>query len=122
MQISQVMIPFGAVVSFSLIVLILWQILDPMVWVREITNEDAEGSWKSYGECNSEGDALPFIIPLGIIIFLCVFMAGAISWKLKDVQGKPIFSSVTKRKCFQQPNPLSLQNDYRHLLAELAER
>ena len=87
-QINQVMMPFGAVVTCSMIILIVWQILDPYVWVREIKNQDDEGPFISYGECNNENGVLPFIIPLGFIIAISVFMTGAISWKLKDVQGK----------------------------------
>jgi len=87
-QINQVLVPFGAVVTCSIIVLIVWQVLAPLTWQREITNEGKEEQWNSYGECNSEGGALPFIIPLGFIIAISVFMTGAIAWKLKDVQAE----------------------------------
>ncbi|CAB9498952.1 Gamma-aminobutyric acid (GABA) B receptor [Seminavis robusta] len=89
-QINQVLIPFGIVIFLSVIILMVWQIVDPLVWSREITNADEEGQWISYAECNSTGDAgaLPFIIPLAIIIFISVIMTGAISWKLKDVQAE----------------------------------
>ena len=89
MQINQVLLPFASVVTCSIIILIVWQVLSPLVWIRTITNEDeAEDEWNSYGECNSEDGALPYIIPLGFIIAISVFMTAGISWKLKDVQGK----------------------------------
>ena len=87
------MIPFGAVVTCSMVILVVWQVLSPLVWIREVTNPDEEAQYISYGECNSEDGVLPFIIPLGIIIAISVFMTGAISWKLKDVQGKIVAGS-----------------------------
>ena len=88
-QINQVLMPFGAVVLCSMVVLIIWQVMNPLVWNRENLNEGEEGQWISYGECGSEdGNALPFIIPIGFIILLAVFLTGAISWKLKDVQAE----------------------------------
>lgn len=87
-QINQVMMPFGAVVTCSIVILIVWQILNPMKWIRENTNEGEEGPYTSYAECSSEDGVLPYIIPLGFIIALSVILTGAISWKLKDVQAE----------------------------------
>lgn len=86
-HINQAMLPLAAVVACSMVILVVWQIVDPLTWSRKVTNRDEEAAWISYGECNSKDvGVLPFVIPLGFIIAISVFMTGAISWKLKDVQ------------------------------------
>ena len=88
-QINQVMIPFAAVIACSVVILGVWQGIDPLSWVREVTNPDEEAQFNSYAQCNSpEKGVVPFIVPLGIIMGLSVIVTGAISWKLKDIQSE----------------------------------
>lgn len=89
-QVNQALIPFAGVIACSMIVLVIWQATSPLTWNREVTNPDDEAAWVSYGECGSKEskDALPFVISLGFIVALSIFVTGGIAWKLKDVQAE----------------------------------
>ena len=85
-QIKQVLWPFIGIGTASIVVLILWQTLDPLVWERRVISIGEE-PYETYGEC-SEGGILPFLIPLAFLIFLTVGITAVFAWKMKDVQGE----------------------------------
>jgi hypothetical protein len=89
-DIKQVLLPFSLIIASSLVVLILWQILDPFHWERTLLNDYyAEDPWESYGSCQStKYGAIPFVIPLGLLFGIIIAMTLAISWKMKDVQSE----------------------------------
>ena len=84
-EIKQVLVPFCLVIASSIIVLILWQILDPLRWEREVITEPEQPNYEQFGECTSS-TPLFFVIPLGVLMFLTAVATTVFSWKLKDVQ------------------------------------
>lgn len=75
--------------------LIVWQVLDPLQWVRELTQglaadgEYAADPWVSYGQCKSEVyGVVPFIVPLVSLFAITILMTLAISWKMREVQSE----------------------------------
>jgi len=83
-HIRQVMWPFAAIIASSIIVLIVWTAVDPLVWNRSIIQDHP---LERYGECRSANyGELPFILPLAVLIAITMVMAATIAWKLRDVQ------------------------------------
>jgi ABC-type multidrug transport system permease subunit len=81
--IQQVLLPFACTIAGSVLVLIVWQVLDPLVWIRvEISHDPLE----TFGQCANSNGILPFVLPLAILIAFTIFMTCAISWKMKNVQ------------------------------------
>ena len=83
MTIHQVLAPFGIIMLCTLLVLLIWQLNDPLVWVRTVVNLDP---LETYGECRVEGNLLAYLIPLGFLIVLVTVGTAVYAWKLKDVQ------------------------------------
>ena len=81
--IHQVLAPFGIIMLCTLLVLLIWQLNDPLVWVRTVVNLDP---LETYGECRVEGNLLAYLIPLGFLIVLVTVGTAVYAWKLKDVQ------------------------------------
>eukprot|EP00986_Skeletonema_menzelii_P005398 scaffold1953_cov146-Skeletonema_menzelii.AAC.2 len=64
-----------AVIALQAIVLIAWNVADPLVWRREVLMEDNNGyPTKSIGTCSSN-NGLAFLIPLIVIDALMLFYA-----------------------------------------------
>jgi hypothetical protein len=84
-DIKQVLLPFSLIISSSVIILIVWQIVDPLRWEREMISDD-EAPLKTYGQCESDNGVLPYVIPLAFLFAVIITMTLAISWKMKDVQ------------------------------------
>ena len=90
--VQQVMAPFTFIIVSSMIVLSVWTIIDPLVWVREPVsgfNEDGEKNpdapLETYGQCSSVNyGILPFIIPLGFLFALVIGLTAFFSWRLKE--------------------------------------
>lgn len=83
-QIQQVLWPFVLIILGSLVVLIVWQLLDPLVWRRNRVSDDPV---ETYGECQSVNyGVVPFVVPLAVLGATIIVMTAVISWKLKDVQ------------------------------------
>ena len=83
-RIKQVLWPFCLIIAGSMIVLIVWQVVDPLTWHRVKINGDP---LETYGQCESINyGVIPFIIPLGFLFAVIIVMTAVIAWKLKDVQ------------------------------------
>jgi hypothetical protein len=85
-QLSQVMLPFGLIIAASVTILIVWQMVDPLQWDRDLLTGYLETHvWESYGQC-SESNTLPYIIPLALLFLMVMLMTLSISWKMRTVQ------------------------------------
>jgi hypothetical protein len=91
-EFKQVLLPFALIITSSLAILIVWQVVDPLQWNRELQGERDDGElledpWVSYGQCESaEKGVMPFVIPLAFLFAVIMLMTLSISWKMKDVQ------------------------------------
>jgi hypothetical protein len=87
--VKQVLLPFCVVIAASLIVLVVWQVVDPYTWVRSEINDDPLAT---LGECQSRDRAddglLPYIIPLLFLFFIITSMTAVVAWRMKDVQAE----------------------------------
>ena len=64
-----------AVIVLQAIVLIAWNVADPLIWQREVLSSDRNGyPTKSIGTCSSN-NGLAFLIPLVVIDALMLFYA-----------------------------------------------
>jgi hypothetical protein len=77
----QVVWPFALMLVSAVVVLSTWTALDPLVWIREETNED---TGESIGRCDSENIGA-FIAPLAIVIVIPMVFTGVMAWKTKDI-------------------------------------
>jgi hypothetical protein len=87
--VQQVLLPFFFIIAASVIVLVVWQVVDPFIWVRSVSNNDP---LETFGRCES-GDGgvvglLPFMIPLGLIMFVITSMTAVVAWRMKHVQAE----------------------------------
>jgi hypothetical protein len=80
---KQVLLPFVVVTACLLIVLTVWTIHDPLQWVREQVGDNPRNT---YGKCQVQDEALPYIIPLGGLLLLAMGATAVLCWQLKDVQ------------------------------------
>ena len=80
-----VLAPFGVLMICTTCVLTVWQILDPLVWEREIINRDP---LETYGECQVDGNILAYIVPLGLLVAVITTSTAVYAWKLRDVQSE----------------------------------
>jgi len=83
--IYQALTPFGVIMVSTFIILLTWQIKDPLHWNRDIVSYDP---LESYGECQiSDGSSIhAYLFPLGFLIVVLVISTASYAWKLKDVQ------------------------------------
>jgi hypothetical protein len=88
-RVQQVLLPFFSIMAASVIVLVVWQVVDPYMWVRSVSNEDP---LETFGKCKSgdgAGDGLlPYIIPLGILFLVITSMTAVVAWRMKHVQSE----------------------------------
>jgi hypothetical protein len=88
-QFSQVMLPFALIITASIAILIVWQMIDPLQWNRELLVDYLEEDpWESLGQCSVSKDigTLPYIIPLVLLFLITMLMTLSISWKMRTVQ------------------------------------
>jgi gamma-aminobutyric acid type B receptor len=74
--------PFAIFFTGNLIVLLCWQLIDPLKWERIVIHEEP---LHTSGKCTSE-NATPFIASLGVMIAVITGMNLIISWKTRDLQ------------------------------------
>jgi 7 transmembrane sweet-taste receptor of 3 GCPR len=87
-HVQQVLLPCVVLMTCSLVVLTVWQIVDPLSWNRKGISAVGE-PYETYGECISkEYGVLPFLIPLLLLIGLAVISTALFSWKLRNVQSE----------------------------------
>jgi 7 transmembrane sweet-taste receptor of 3 GCPR len=87
-NVHQVLWPYMIFIGCSLVVLTVWQIVDPLVWVRDVVSEPG-APYETFGECSSvQYGKTPFILALGFLIFLSVATTAVFSWKLRNVQSE----------------------------------
>jgi hypothetical protein len=77
-----VLLPFAVMFSCNLLLLILWNILDPLYWDR-ITVTETE----TYGTCNASGDSAwkAILIVLGLVNGLALVMANVEAYKARAI-------------------------------------
>jgi hypothetical protein len=69
-------------------VLLVWQLVDPLRWQREVLSVDAEGRpLQSVGSCTSESSEF-FVIPLCIFNGLCLLFALYLCYVIRNVPSK----------------------------------
>jgi 7 transmembrane sweet-taste receptor of 3 GCPR len=89
---QHVLLPCVILLTCSIVVLIIWQIVDPLSWNRKGISAVGE-PYETYGECNSEKyGVLPFLIPLLLLIGLAVITTAVFSWRLRNVQSELVES------------------------------
>lgn len=71
--------PLAAILLGNILVLSLWNGLDPLLWVRE---EISPG--ESIGRCRSNG-ALPYVITLGLVNLASLALAFYHAWNIRNV-------------------------------------
>lgn len=73
--------PSAILVAGAIVVLALWNGLDPLEWHRyEINTTTGE----SIGECKSD-NAAAFIVPLAVVVMIPTLLVFYMAWKTKDV-------------------------------------
>ena len=73
--------PMAALLTASLLVLLLWTVLDPLVWYRNVV-DDISG--ESFGSCQS--DSIKIFGPLQVLVLSPpTFLTAWMAWKTKDV-------------------------------------
>ena len=88
-DIKKVLMPFALIIATSVVVLICWQVLDPLEWERYLLSSNPEVNWNSYGQCQSANlGVLPYVIPLAFLFAIIILMTLAISWKMKSIQSE----------------------------------
>lgn len=91
--------PFALMITASIAVLIAWQIVDPLTWVRGDLSS-LRDCLNMYGQCTSpETGVLPFVLPIGLILGIITIMVLFVSWRTKHIQpelseSKWIFNDV----------------------------
>lgn len=87
-HIQKTLIPFAIFTALCVVVLSVWQAIDPLKW-RRTAISTGEEPYETYGECSSTryGNA-PFLIPLSVLIFVAVSLTGWLSWKMRNVQSE----------------------------------
>ena len=94
-EVQHVIAPLIAAMVAVLVVLVVWSVHDPFIWVRE---EIDDFTGESYGQCQSE-NTLPYLVSVVGINFAATFAAAVMAWKTKDVderfaEGKWIFYTI----------------------------
>ena len=85
---KQVLLPFLMIIGCCNIILIVWQVMDPVKWVREGINEKGQ-PYETYGECNSVKYGMtPFLVPIFILMGITVTATVVFSFKLRHVQSE----------------------------------
>jgi hypothetical protein len=81
-----VLLPFCVIIAVSIIVLVVWQVVDPYTWVRYVIIDDPV---ETLGECQSGDGAghglLPYVLPLGLLFFVITLMTAVVVRRMKDV-------------------------------------
>jgi hypothetical protein len=87
--IQQVLLPFCFIMIASVIILVVWQVVHPLKWVRSVINDDP---LETFGQCQSQERSdeglLPYVIPLGILFSVIIAMTAVVAWRMKDVQSE----------------------------------
>jgi gamma-aminobutyric acid type B receptor len=82
--IQQVLLPFCVMITATVIILVVWQVVDPLKWVRSKINDDP---FETFGECQND-NILPYVILLSVIFFVIMAMTAVVAWRMKDVQAE----------------------------------
>ena len=78
-DVKDVMFIMVVVILIQVVILLCWQLIDPMRWQREIIVQDANGyPAQSIGYCSSDGSTLPYLIPLvavdGLMLMYALYL------------------------------------------------
>jgi hypothetical protein len=77
------------IITASIAILIVWQMIDPLQWNRDLLVDYLEEDpWESLGQCSVSKDigTLPYVIPLVLLFLITMLMTLSISWKMRTVQ------------------------------------
>jgi hypothetical protein len=90
---KQVIFPIITIMGCSILVLIVWQIIDPVTWYRYEISGKGE-PYETYGECSSKKyGMLPFALPIIVLMGIAVIATAVFSYKLRNVQSELAESS-----------------------------
>lgn len=85
---KQVLFPILMIMGCCFIILIVWQSIDPVTWVR-VGISDKGQPYETYGECTSEKyGIMPFLIPIVFLMSIAVTATAVFSFKLRHVQSE----------------------------------
>ena len=85
--IKQVLLPFTVSIFVTVLILVIWQAVDPLHWEREIITPDGELPLETFGECTSD-HLIAFAAPIFGLFAIKMTMAAVVAWKMKDVQSE----------------------------------
>ena len=85
---KDVLLPFAILMSFNVLVLLLWTILAPLQWERQlVSNFDSYGRHvESYGTCKFTGEHnYLFVVPICVINFAAILCANYYAYKTRNL-------------------------------------
>ena len=85
--VKQALRPFVVVITVTVLILVIWQAVDPLRWEREIISPSGELPLETFGECTSD-HMLAFVLPIFVLFVIQMSMAAVVAWKMKDVQAE----------------------------------
>ena len=82
--------PFALLLMVNMAILTAWTIADPLVYVR--VDAPGKDEWnrviETYGQCESEGSALPYIIPLAVLNIGLLFVVNYQAFKARNLKSE----------------------------------
>jgi hypothetical protein len=85
---QQVLRPILIIMGCCFVILMVWQIIDPVVWVREGISEKGL-PYETFGECTSvKYGIIPFVVPIVVLMSIAVVATAVFSFKLRHVQSE----------------------------------
>ena len=77
-----VLTPFVVLMTLNVLLLLLWTLLDPLVWMRTEPNSD----YQSYGYCTTQGNSWKIFIALLVALNFCALtMACFQAWRARKI-------------------------------------
>jgi len=87
-EVKDVMGIMVVVVMVQVVILVCWQLIDPMTWQRELIAEDINGyPTQSVGSCQSD-HALRYLVPLAVVDFLLLAVALILCFKSRKLSNQ----------------------------------
>lgn len=81
-EVRHVVAPFLVIIGLTVTVLLVWTVLHPFLWVREIVDPV---SGASYGRCSSGEHTLVYMIVILTLMVITTVATGMMAWKTKDI-------------------------------------
>merc|ERR1719221_2485838 len=81
-MIKDVMLPFAALMTLNTLLMILWTVIDPVVWERTPPDD----SQNSFGSCETKGNASKIFVSLIVAInLIALVMANYQAFKARSI-------------------------------------